>query len=85
MKRYAVEYPNGHRIETSSCHEAWNFTNFDGTKYFLRGAEVPAEQFYADCSNQSAAKFAKKNETHKRVRVLYGSSVADYVEKWVRR
>lgn len=85
MKRYVVEYPNGHRVETSSCHEAWNFTNFEGTRYWLRGVETPAEAFFSAVSNQSAAEFAKKNETHKRVRVLHGSSVGCYVNKWVRR
>lgn len=85
-KRYATTYSNGHTVETSSAHEAASWICYDDEQIFaLSGKPVSAAEFYAVVDAAIAAAWSKKNETHKRVRVLHGSSVANYVEKWVRR
>jgi len=84
MKRYTTTYSNGHTVETSLAHEAINIQNFDDAQiFFLSGKPVAAAEFYADAQQAMAAKLAKKEQTHKKVRVLYGSSAACYVAKWV--
>lgn len=86
MKRFATTYSTGRTVESSSCHEARNFRNYDDAqRFFLSGKPVEAVEFFAavDVAVQSA--WDKKSETHKRVRVLHGSSAACYVEKWVRK
>ena len=84
MKRYATTYSNGHTIETSLSHEASNIQNFDDAQlFFLSGKPVIAQEFYAAAQQANNAKLAKKEQTHKKVRVLYGSSAASYVNKWV--
>jgi hypothetical protein len=85
MKRYSVTYQNGHRQETSSCHEAANFVNYEGSTFFLSGRPTAPAVFFGEVSDACHAAWEKKAETHKRVRVLHGSSVASYVEKWVRK
>ena len=84
-KRYATTYSNGHTVETSSPHEAFNFRNYDGQTFALAGKPASAVEFYAAVRVAIDAAWAKKNETHKQVRVLYGSSTGCYVTKWVRR
>jgi len=85
--KYAVEYANGHRDEftASQCHQAKQVSNYDGTRFFLADAEVTGEVWFAAVHAAIDAAWDKKNQTHKRVRVLHGTSVACYVEKWVRR
>jgi hypothetical protein len=84
MKRYATTYSNGHTVETSLAHEASNIQNFDDVQiFFLSGKPVAAAKFYAAAQQSLAAKLAKKEQTHKKVRVLYGNSAACYVAKWV--
>ncbi len=85
-KRYATTYSNGHTSETSSAHEAVNFVNHDDQQTFaLAGKPVSAAEFFAAARAGVQSAWDKKAETHKRVRVLHGSSVACYVEKWVRQ
>ena len=84
MKRYTTKLSNGHIIETSLAHEASNIQNFDDAQiFFLSGKPVTAQEFYAAAQQANDAKLAKKEQTHKKVRVLYGNSVASYVNKWV--
>lgn len=44
---------------------------------------MTAEEFYTAVRDAVDAAWEKKNETHKQVRVLYGSSAASYVTKWI--
>ena len=84
MKRYATTYSNGHTAQTSLAHEASNIQNFDDAQaFFLSGKPVTAQEFYAAAQQAINAKLAKKEQTHKKVRVLHGSSVGCYVYKWV--
>jgi len=84
MKRYTTKLSNGHIIETSLAHEASNIQNYDDAQaFFLSGKPVTAQEFYAAAQQANDAKLAKKEQTHKKVRVLYGNSVASYVNKWV--
>jgi hypothetical protein len=86
MKRYATTYSTGHTVESSSPYEAFNWQHHDEEqKFFLSGKPVASAEFYAAIQQARDAAFDKKNKTHKQVRVLYGSSVANYVTKWVRR
>ena len=83
-KRYATSYSNGHTAETSRAHEAINFQNFDDAQaFFLSGKPVTAQAFYATAQQSLDAVLAKKELTHKKVRVLYGSSAGCYVYKWI--
>lgn len=85
-KRFATTLSNGHTLESSSAHEAANWQNYDDAQTFaLSGKAVPAVEFYAAAHAAVQQAWDKKSETHKRVRVLHGSSVASYVEKWVRK
>jgi hypothetical protein len=85
-KRYATTYSTGLVFETSSCHEANNIVCYDDQqKFALSGVPVSAEDFYAAANQAVNEAWEKKSKTHKRVRVLYGSSAASYVTKWVRR
>lgn len=85
-KRYSTTYSTGYTVETSSPHEANNWVNYDDAqKFFLSGKPASVEEFFAAARESIQAKWDKKLETHKRVRVLYGSSVACYVEKWVQK
>jgi ribose 5-phosphate isomerase RpiB len=85
-KRYATTYSNGYTEETSLPYEARSFQHYDDAQTFaLSGKPVSAAEFYAAVDAALAARWAKKNETHKLVRVLHGSSVASYVTKWVRK
>ena len=85
-KRYSTTYSNGHTVETSSAHEAASWICYDDEQTFmLSGKPVSPEEFYSSVRAAVDAAWDKKNETHKRVRVLHGSSVASYVNKWVRR
>jgi len=85
-KRYSTTYSNGHTVETSSPHEARNFVNYDAAQTFrLSGRDVSASNFFAAANEACVAAWDKKNETHKRVCVLHGSSIGCYVTKWVRR
>jgi hypothetical protein len=86
MKRYATTYSNGHTEEASQWHWASQWVNYDEEqKFFLSGKPVTAADFYAAIQQARDAAFDKKNKTHKQVRVLYGSSVANYITKWVPR
>lgn len=85
-KRYSTTYSNGHTVETSRPHEANCWINYDDQQIFrLSGNVVTAEEFYFAVLKAVEAAWDKKNETHKRVRVLHGSSAANYVEKWIPR
>lgn len=85
-KRYSTTYSNGHTDESSRAHDAINWHNYDDQQTFrLSGKQVTAQEFYAAVREAVEAAWDKKNETHKRVRVLHGSSAANYVEKWIPR
>lgn len=85
-KRYATILSTGYKYETSSCHMARNWINYDDQQqFFLSGKQVSAKEFYTAADDHVEELFSKKLETHKRVRVLYGSSAASYVYKWVPR
>jgi hypothetical protein len=85
-KRYSTTYSNGHTDSTSSAHEAINFQNYgDGQVFLMAGEKVSPEMFFAGVRASVQSAWDKKAKTHKRVRVLHGSSVAGYVEKWVRK
>jgi ribose 5-phosphate isomerase RpiB len=85
-KRYATTYSTGYAEQTSSPHEAANWRNWDDQQTFaLSGKPVSAEEFFAAARAAVQEAWDKKAQTHKRVRVLHGSSVASYVEKWVRK
>lgn len=85
--KYSVEYANGFRQEFTGAqaNQAKQVVNYDGSRFFLAGVEVDAAVWFSAVGSACDAAWAKKNETYKRVRVLYGSSSACYVEKWVRR
>ncbi len=85
-KRYATTYSNGYADETSSPHEAANWRNHDDQQTFaLAGKAVSAEEFFAAACAAVQEAWDRKNQTHKRVRVLHGGSVASHVTKWVPR
>jgi hypothetical protein len=85
-KRYSTTYSNGHTEETSSAVDANHFQNYDEAQTFrLSGKDVSAAEFFFSTRTAMQAAWDKKAETHKRVRVLYGSSAACYVEKWIRK
>ena len=85
-KRYSTILSNGHKMESSSAHEASNWTNYDVAQTFsLSGKSVTAEAFYAAVQEAVGAAWEKKNQTHKRVTVRHGSSAANYITKWARR
>jgi hypothetical protein len=86
MKRYTTTYSNGHTEETSQWNEASQWVNYDDEqKFFLSGKPVTSVEFYAAVQQAREAAFDKKNKTHKQVHVLYGSSAACYVTKWIPR
>lgn len=86
MKRFATVYTSGHTVESNLYCEALNMPmQEDGQRFFLSGKEVSFSDFSAVAYDAAVNAFNKKSETHKRVRVLHGSSVACYVEKWVRK
>jgi hypothetical protein len=86
VKRFSTTLSNGHALESSAPHEARNWTHFDAAQTFaLAGKPVDAATFYAAVEAGCDAWEAKKAETHKRVRVLHGSSVLGRVTKWVRK
>jgi hypothetical protein len=86
MKRYATTYSNGHTVEESNWVWASQWQNHDDEqKFFLFGKPVSAEVFFAAIQQARQKDFDKKNQNHKQVCVLYGSSVACYITKWVRR
>lgn len=85
MKRYATTYSNGHTAETSSCHEAYNFINHGGQRFFLVGEEVTAARFYAAAEAAVRDAYTKKCATHKRVSVQQGATQFGRVTKWVRK
>jgi ribose 5-phosphate isomerase RpiB len=85
-KHYATTYSNGHTVETNSAHEALNFVNYDDAQVWrLAGKQVTATEFFNAVRDAVDAAWDKKNQTHKRVRVLHGSSSASYVTKWIPR
>jgi hypothetical protein len=85
-KRYATTYSNGHAAETSSPHEAMNFVNYDDAQTWrVAGKQVTVAEFFAAVRAAVDAAWDKKNQTHKRVRVLHGNSAACYVTKWIPR
>ena len=84
--RSSTTLTNGHTLETNNAYEAQNFTHYTtGQTFMLFGKPVGSEDFYAAVRDAVQAAWDKKAKTHKRVRVLHGSSVAGYVEKWVRK
>ena len=84
MKRYSTTYSNGHTVESSSAFEAFNWSKQDDQQTFaLSGKPVSAAVFHSAVNKATQAYYDKKNQTHKQVRVLHGSSVASYVTKWV--
>lgn len=86
MKKYSTVYSNGHSVETSSPHEAANWIFYDDQQTFaLAGKPVTSNEFFAAARAAVQEAWDKKSKTHKRVRVLHGSSVACYVEVWARR
>jgi len=56
-----------------------------GVRVFLKGEEVSIEEFVAAVNQGYTDWITKKMETHKRIRVLHGSSVANYVWIWVKK
>jgi hypothetical protein len=86
MKRYTTKFTNGHIIETSNAYDARQIQNYgDGQTFFLSGKPVSYLEFFETVCDVMDEKQAKKELTHKKIRVLYGSSVACYVNIWVRR
>lgn len=86
MKRYQTTYSNGYSVETSSPYEANNFLNYgDGQTFALSGKPVTAIEFYAAVADAIEAKYEKKCETRKRVRMRYGSSYLGYEWKWIKK
>ena len=84
--KYKTTLSNGHVMETNSPHEAHNFIPYDDDqKFSVAGATVSRAEFFQATEAARQVAFDKKNKTHKQVRVLYGSSVASYVTKWVAR
>jgi hypothetical protein len=87
MARFTVKYSTGlvQSFTAAQVHQAKQVVNHPGTTFYFLDKEVSAPDWftmvYAACDSQ----WEKKNQTHKRVTVLHGSSVADYVTKWVRR
>jgi hypothetical protein len=83
---YTTKFTNGHIIETSNVYDARQIQNYgDGQTFFLSGKPVSYLEFFETVCDVIDAKQDKKELTHKKIRVLYGSSVACYVNIWVRR
>lgn len=66
-----------------------NAVGFDGAAdaglvCLLHGAECTPAEFIEACDDRHAAWFDNFSKTHKKVRVLHGSSAGNYVTKWVR-
>ena len=59
----------------------------DGYRYFVDGKQVSRSDALAACDEAAAARWIKKLETHKRVRVSVGATTLPntYREVWVRR
>lgn len=86
MKRYATVYSNGHAVESSSPQEAMNWLCYDDAQTFaLAGKPVSAVEFYAAARAAVQAKWDKKLETHKQVRVPDGVSGLVFKTIWIRK
>ena len=97
-KHFAVEI-NGTRQEFTARQDldaryavqpyvdAYGFDGVEaaGVRCFVKGDEVSAQDYLEACAQRFDDWYAKKLETHKRVRVLHGTSIACYVWKWVRK
>ena len=59
----------------------------DGYRYFVDGVSVSRSEALAACDAAIAAKWDKKAETHKRVRVSVGATTCanTYRKVWVRK
>ena len=86
MKHFAICYSPEYSVEFTKAQafEARNTQNVDGAQFFIKGAPVTAEQFYTAVEAVCEAKISKKEETHKKITVLYGSSTSK-VRVWVKR
>jgi hypothetical protein len=87
-KHFATILPNGLEMAfaKNQCFQANQVQNYgEGQRFFLSGAEVAAEAYYAEVKTLCDAWYEQKNETHKLVRVRYGTSFACYVWKWIPR
>lgn len=90
MAHFKLEFPNGFVVEwkksdhyqATSPHSVGNAP--DGTKYFIKNKEVSRIDYINESAALHSQWFENKCKTHKQVRVLYGSSVACYVTKWVK-
>jgi hypothetical protein len=86
-KKFVTVHSNGFKEESSHAYEANNFRFYgdESQKFFISGKEVTSGDFFEIVKSNLVSAFDKKNQTHKRVKVLHGSSGACYVEKWVKR
>jgi hypothetical protein len=85
-RKYSTTFASGKTLETSLASEARSIQNYgDGQTFSLSGKDVDAVPFFAAVDKAIADAWTKKEQTHKRVRTLHGSSVACYVEKWVKK
>ena len=82
-KMFAVEYANGHRQEFTAAapFEALNAAIHEGSRYFLKGAEVSVEAYYAAALTACDAWWARKESTHREIRVPAGSCVGSYTHE----
>jgi hypothetical protein len=56
-----------------------------GVHTFLKDVEVPMTEYIEACESGFDVWYEKKLITHKKIRVLHGSSVGCYVYIWVKR
>lgn len=87
MARFTVKYASQvtETFTAAQVNQAKQVTNHPGTTFYFLDKEVSAQDWFTMVYAACDAQWEKKNQTHKRVTVLYGSSVAGYVTKWVRR
>lgn len=98
-KEYKVVTPNGEVSEFTARNYidakyavlryvdvyGYDGCTLHGVHTFLKGIEVSVQEFIEACDTGYTAWYEKKLITHKKVRVLHGSSVGCYVNVWVKR
>lgn len=84
MKRYKTIFSSGTVLETNLSYEAINIQNYDDAQlFFLSDTPVTALGFFEAVRKAEDARLEKKEQTHKKVRMLHGSSAGNYVYKWI--
>lgn len=95
-KRFAVVHANERTEFTARQYidakyfalrfvNAYGYEGCDEITFVIDNVKVSAKDFVEACEQSFEDWYDAKCKTHKRVRVLHGSSVACYVWKWVQK